>query len=195
MRLGNLAYADRSWLLARKTAAGGAASCLLLLSLFYLAACGEGGARPTTGSDWNASAIDQSTGLASGAGSGPSTASRDAAETTAVKPVPVVPPRPQGRVPQPLVGAWSGGEGSKSGYRLTFFADSTYELVHERVTAIPAFREVGYCVGDGASLLLRPVRIEGLVKRRERTARWDIQQSSVVDVLTVIDRLTESSVT
>ncbi|MDQ3764270.1 MAG: hypothetical protein M3460_22635 [Actinomycetota bacterium] len=162
---------------------------LLLFTLFFLAACSEGSMRgaPTASSDVNASVIDQPTGLASDTKTRPSTASRDVAEMTAVPSLPVTPPRPQGEVPQPLVGVWSGGQGSKSGYRLTFFADSTYELIHERNTAIPAFREVGYCVGNGSSLLLRPVMVKGPVKRRERTARWDIQPSSVVDVLTVID--------
>jgi hypothetical protein len=183
MRLGNLAYG----LLARKTTVGGAISGLLL---FFLVACGEGSARPATGSGWNASTIDQPTGLSSGPGTGLPAPSRDAAETTAAQPVPVMPPRPQGKIPKPLIGAWSGGEGGKSGYRLTFFVDSTYELVHERVTAVPAFREVGYCVGGGTSfLLLRPVRVEGPVTRRERMASWSIQPSSVVDVLTVIDQV------
>jgi len=165
-------------------------SCLLIFALFFLAACGEGGARgaPITSSGGNVSTIDQPTGLASDTETRSSTASRDATETTALQRVPVTPPRPQGEVPQPLIGVWSGGEGSKSGYRLTFFADGTYELIHERSTAIPVFREVGYCVGDGSSLLLRPVMVEGPVERRERMASWGIQSSSVVDVLTVIDQ-------
>lgn len=185
MRLESLFYADRGWLSARKITVGGAVSSLLIL-LFSLAACSEGSARPPTGSGWNSSTIDQRTGLPAGPGTAPSSG---AAGTTAAQPVPVTPPRPPGMVPKPLVGVWSGGEGGKSGYRLTLFADSTYELVHERVTAIPSFREVGYCVGGGASLLLlRPVRVEGPVRRQERMARWGIQQSSVVDVLTVIDQ-------
>lgn len=154
------------------------------------AACGDGGAQGASPaySGRNASTIDQPTALAPDPGARPSTALPDAAETTAVQPVPVTPPRPEGEVPQSLVGVWSGGEGSKSGYRLTFFADSTYELMHERSTAIPMFREVGYCVGDSSRLLLRPIMVEGPVERGERTAHWSIQQSSVVDVLTVIDQ-------
>jgi hypothetical protein len=162
---------------------------LLLLTLFFLAACSEGSTRGAllARTDVNASVIDQPTGLASATESRPSTVSRGTVEMTAVPSLPVTPPRPQGEVPQPLVGVWSGGEGSKSGYRLTFFADSTYELIHERSTAIPAFREVGYCVGDGSSLLFRPVMVQGAVERQERAARWGIQPSSVVDVLTIID--------
>lgn len=182
--------ADKRWLLPRKAAVDDAVSCLLLIVLFFLVGCGEGGTRgaPPTSSHGNASTIGQPTELASDTETRPSTASRNTTEKTALQPVPVTPPRPQGEVPQPLVGVWSGGEGSKSGYRLTFFADSTYELIHERNTAIPVFREVGYCVGDGSNLLLRPVMVEGPVERWERAARWGIQQSSVVDVLTIIDQ-------
>lgn len=153
-------------MLTQKVTVDGAVSRLLLFVLFFLAACGGHGVQDasTTGSDWNTN-------------------------TTAVQPIPLAPPRPQGKVPSPLVGVWSGGEGSKSGYRLTFFSNSTYELIHERSTAIPAFREVGYCVGGNSSLLLRSVKVEGPVERSERTARWGIQPSSVIDVLTVIDPL------
>jgi hypothetical protein len=153
-------------------------------------ACGEGGTRAAhpTSSDWDTGTIDQPTGLAPEPESGISTPSYESTETTDVQPVPVPPPRPEGEVPQPLVGVWSGGEGSKSGYHLIFFADSTYELIHERRTAIPMFREVGYCVGNSSRLLLRPVMVEGPVERWERTAYWGIQSSSVVDVLTVIDQ-------
>ena len=160
-------------------------------AVFAVTACGTGGAQDAlpTSSDWTASPTDQPTDLASDPGSGTSTSSYDTAETTIGQPEPVTPPRPEGEVPQPLVGVWSGGEGSKSGYRLTFYADSTYELVHERSTAIPMFREVGYCVGDSSHLLLRPVTVEGPLERGERTASWSIQPSSVVDVLTVVDQL------
>lgn len=182
--------ADKSWMLPRKAAVGGVVSSLLLFTLFFIVACGGGGVRgePIVGSDGNASTIDQPAGLAPDTEAWTSAASRDAPETTAGQSVPVTPPRPQGAVPQPLVGVWSGGEGSKSGYQLTFFADSTYELIHEGSTAIPAFREVGYCVGDGSRLLLRPVMVEGPVERWERMALWGIQPSSVVEVLTVIDQ-------
>lgn len=158
--------------------------------IFAFTACGKGSERsaPQTNPDESASTTAQPTGSVSDSESGVSPPSYDTAETTATPPEPVTPPRPEGEVPQPLVGVWSGGEGSKSGYRLTFFADSTYELVHERNTAIPMFREVGYCVGDSSHLLLRPFTIEGPVEHGERAARWSIQPSSVVDVLTVVDQ-------
>lgn len=169
-------------MLPRKSTAGRALPGLVLLVLCFLSACGVQGV-PTTGSDWTSSTIDRPTGLVPDTATRPSTTSQ-AAETAAVPPIP---PPPQGEIPPPLVGEWSGGEGSKSGYRLTFLADGTYELIHERGTAIPVFREAGYCAGDNSSLLLRPVVVEGPVERRERTVRWGIQPSSVVDVLTVID--------
>ncbi len=161
-----------------------------IAATFVFTACGDGGARgvPPAGSGSNASTLDQPTELASDPETRPLTALHEPAETSVVQPIPVTPPRPEGEVPQPLIGVWSGGEGGKSGYRLTFFADSSYELIHERNTAIPMFREVGYCVGDSSRLLLRPVMVEGPVERGERTARWGIQPSSVIDVLTVIDQ-------
>lgn len=150
-------------------------------------ACGTRGVLPTSPAG-NPTTVDPPTGLVAEPESGAPPPSYDTAATTARQPEPVTPPRPEGEVPQPLVGVWSGGEGSKSGYQLTFFADSTYELIHERNTAIPMFREVGYCVGDSSHLLLRPVMVEGPVERWERTASWSIQPSSVVEVLTVVDQ-------
>ena len=170
-------------MLPRKPTVGRAFPGLVLLVLCFLVACGERDEQgePATGSDRNSSAIDQQSGSVSDTATRPPTVSQHAAAA------PPVPPRPQGKIPPPLIGIWSGGEGSKSGYRLTFRADGTYELIHERGTAIPVFRETGYCVGDNSRLLLRPVVVEGPVERRERTARWGIQPSSVVEVLTVLD--------
>ncbi|WP_330276051.1 hypothetical protein OG205_10785 [Lentzea sp. NBC_00516] len=102
------------------------------------------------------------------------------------------PARPAGGMPPDLVGTWSGGEGSQTGYTLTFAQDGRYELSHDRATGIPQFVERGLAGGTGNEVVLRPVDVVGQVSRTERTARWSVQKMGDVygynvELLVVVD--------
>ena len=102
------------------------------------------------------------------------------------------PARPAGGIPRDLIGRWSGGEGSQTGYTLTFWEDGRYELAHERTTGIPQFIERGLAGGTGNEIVLRPVDVSGPVSRSERTARWSVQRMADVygydiEVLVLVD--------
>ena len=108
-----------------------------------------------------------------------------------------------GDVPAELVGAWTGGPGSRSGFRYEFYADGTY-----RLTGIlqqeggPTFllEESGVVDVSGSSMRLEPLEARFRrdppsspaapfreVQRSPRTVTWELMAAAGIEVLRLID--------
>jgi hypothetical protein len=108
-----------------------------------------------------------------------------------------------GYVPADLVGAWTGGPGSRSGFRYEFHADGTY-----RFTGIlqqeggPTFllEESGVVDVSGSSMRLEPLEAQFRrdppsspgeaprdVERSPRTVTWELTSAAGIEVLRLID--------
>jgi len=113
------------------------------------------------------------------------------------------PPAAGGYVPDELVGAWTGGPGSRSGFRYEFHADGTY-----RFTGIlqqaggPTFllEETGVVDVSGSSMRLEPLEAQFRrdppsspaapfkeVQRSPRTVTWELTAAAGIEVLRLID--------
>jgi hypothetical protein len=108
-----------------------------------------------------------------------------------------------GYVPDELVGAWTGGPGSRSGFRYEFHADGTY-----RFTGIlqqeggPTFllEETGVVDVSGSSMRLEPLEAQFRrdspsspaapfkeVQRSPRAVTWELTAAAGIEVLRLID--------
>lgn len=108
-----------------------------------------------------------------------------------------------GDVPAEFVGAWTGGPGSRSGFRYEFHADGTY-----RFTGIlqqeggPTFllEESGVVNVSGSSMRLEPLEARFRrdppsspaapfreVQRSPRTVTWELTAAAGIEVLRLID--------
>jgi hypothetical protein len=108
-----------------------------------------------------------------------------------------------GNVPDELIGAWTGGPGSRSGFRYEFHSDGTY-----RFTGIlqqeggPTFllEESGVVDVSGSSMRLEPLEAQFRrdppsspgapsreVQRPPRTVTWELTSAAGIEVLRLID--------
>jgi hypothetical protein len=90
-------------------------------------------------------------------------------------------------VPRAVLGTWVGGQTHRSDYAFIAVSQGEYQLEHTKATAVPAFVEKGWIVGDADELLLRPVLVDG-IRSQERTVRWyRLPNTAGVEMLVVTD--------
>jgi hypothetical protein len=107
-----------------------------------------------------------------------------------------------GDVPAELVGAWTGGPGSRSGFRYEFHADGTYRFTGILQEGGPTFllEESGVVNVSGSSMRLEPLEARFRrdppsspaapfreVQRSPRTVTWELTAAAGIEVLRLID--------
>jgi hypothetical protein len=113
------------------------------------------------------------------------------------------PPVTGGHVPAELVGAWSGGPGSQSGFRYEFSAAGTYRftgILQQQAGPTFLLEEVGVVDVRGSRMLLKPQQAQfrreppsspneswQQVNQPSRTVSWEVISAAGVDVLRLID--------
>jgi hypothetical protein len=191
----------------RKPWQAGLGAALLALSLGFLASgcrSNDGGGQVATTNPQAAPAEPEPTEATPPTETDPTdtteTDPTDTTETAATKETSAV---TGGHVPAELIGAWTGGPGSRSGFRYEFHADGTYRftgILQQEGGPTYVLQESGTVDVHGSRMRLEPQDAQfrreppsspggswRQVDRSPRTVSWSLISTAGVEVLRIID--------